>query len=72
MANNGYDREMALEAVANDKADLIAVGRPFIANPDLPRRWQMNGPLNKGDTDTYYGGGREGFTDYPALEQAKV
>ncbi|SFG47229.1 alkene reductase [Sulfitobacter dubius] len=72
MANNGYDREMALEAVANDKADLIAVGRPFIANPDLPRRWQMNGPLNKGDTDTYYGGGREGFTDYPTLEQAKV
>ena len=72
MANNGYDREMALEAVANDKADLIAVGRPFIANPDLPRRWQMNGPLNKGDTDTYYGGGREGFTDYTALEQAKV
>ena len=72
MANNGYDREMALEAVANDKADLIAVGRPFIANPDLPRRWQMNGPLNEGDTDTYYGGGREGFTDYPTLEQAKV
>ncbi|HIF78440.1 MAG TPA: alkene reductase, partial [Sulfitobacter sp.] len=70
MANNGYDREMAIEAVGNDKADLIAVGRPFIANPDLPRRWQMNGPLNEGDTDTYYGGGREGFTDYPTLEQA--
>ena len=70
MANNGYDREMAIEAVDNDKADLIAVGRPFIANPDLPRRWQMNGPLNEGDTDTYYGGGREGFTDYPTLEQA--
>ncbi|MAP13510.1 alkene reductase [uncultured Sulfitobacter sp.] len=70
MANNGYDREMAIEAVDNDKADLIAVGRPFIANPDLLRRWQMNGPLNEGDTDTYYGGGREGFTDYPTLEQA--
>ena len=72
MANNGYDRKMAIKAVAEDKADLIAVGRPFIANPDLPRRWQMNGPLNEGDTDTYYGGGREGFTDYPTLEQAEA
>ncbi|NUH66300.1 alkene reductase [Sulfitobacter sp. S0837] len=68
MANNGYDRDMAIEAVAKGEADLIAVGRPFIANPDLPRRWQMNGPLNEGDSSTYYGGGREGFTDYPALE----
>lgn len=69
MANNGYDREMAMRALANGEADLIAVGRPFIANPDLPRRWEMNGPLNEGDTATYYGGGREGYTDYPALEK---
>ena len=69
MANNGYDREMAIDAVARGEADLIAVGRPFIANPDLPRRWQMNGTLNEGDSDTYYGGGREGYTDYPALEK---
>tara|TARA_R110002049_G_scaffold10127_1_gene50181 strand:- start:145225 stop:146319 length:1095 start_codon:yes stop_codon:yes gene_type:complete len=68
MANNGYDRQMALDAVAQGRAELVAVGRPYIANPDLEQRWKEDAPLNEGDTDTYYGGGREGFTDYPALE----
>lgn len=70
MANNGYDRQMAIEAVAKGEADLIAVGRPYIANPDLARRWELDAPLNEGDSDTYYGGGREGYTDYPMLEEA--
>ena len=69
MILDGPQAEAALQA---GQADLIAVGRPFIANPDLPRRWLMNGPLNEGDTDTYYGGGRKGFTDYPTLEQAEA
>ncbi|WP_172294169.1 alkene reductase [Pseudoruegeria sp. HB172150] len=70
MANNGYDREMAMKAVESGKADLIAFGRPFIANPDLVERLKRDAPLNEGDRDTFYGGGAEGFTDYPALEVA--
>ena len=70
MANNGYDREMAMAAVASGHADVIAIGRPFIANPDLVKRYRQNAPLNEGDQSTYYGGGREGYTDYPFLEEA--
>lgn len=70
MANNGYDREMAIKAVASGHADVIAIGRPFIANPDLVKRYRQNAPLNEGDQSTYYGGGREGYTDYSFLEEA--
>ncbi len=72
MANNGYDRAMAIDAVAQDKADLIAFGRPFIANPDLVRRLVADAPLNDGNQKTYYGGGREGYTDYPTLAEEKA
>lgn len=67
IVNNGYDRDLAIEAIANGRADLVAMGRPFIANPDLPRRLRENAPLNAVDTDTLYGGGEHGYTDYPAL-----
>jgi N-ethylmaleimide reductase len=72
MVNNGYNREMALDAVASGRADLVAVGRPFIANPDLVRRWRENAPLNTPDSKTFYGGGAQGYTDYPALDQDTV
>ena len=49
-------------------ADLIAVGRPFLANPDLPERWKTNAPLNEPDYDTFYTAGEKGYTDYPALK----
>jgi N-ethylmaleimide reductase len=68
MANNGYDRQMALDAVASGAADLVAIGRPFISNPDLGRRWRENAPLNALDTKTLYGGGARGYTDYPTLD----
>ncbi|MDO6585004.1 alkene reductase [Salipiger sp. 1_MG-2023] len=68
MANNGYDRQMAQEAVTSGAADLVAFGRPFIANPDLVDRLQRRAPLNTGDQASYYGGGASGFTDYPTLE----
>ncbi len=68
MANNGYDRDMALQATANDDAEMVAIGRPYIANPDLVERYRQDAPLNAGNGDTYYGGGREGFTDYPTLD----
>ena len=49
------------------KADLIAFGRKFIANPDLPERLRLGGPFNIDDPATYYGGGEKGYTDYPSL-----
>jgi N-ethylmaleimide reductase len=67
MANNGYDRQMAIDAVASGRADLVAFGRLFIANPDLVARLQADAALNPLDTDTLYGGGAKGYTDYPAM-----
>jgi N-ethylmaleimide reductase len=67
MTNNGYARETAMEAVASGHADLVAFGRPFISNPDLVRRLRESAPLNELRVDRLYGGGAEGYTDYPAL-----
>lgn len=69
MGNNGYDRQMAIDTVENGAADLVAFGRPYIANPDLAERLERDAPLNEGDSDTYYGGGEKGYTDYPFLEE---
>lgn len=68
MANNGYDLDLALAARADDTADLIAFGRPFIANPDLVERLRLVAPLNTPDPATMYGGGAGGYIDYPALK----
>ncbi|WP_158883818.1 alkene reductase [Rhodanobacter sp. L36] len=68
MVNNGYDRAMAIDEVASGRADLVAFGREFLANPDLPRRLRENAALNKPDPKTFYGGGAEGYTDYLALD----
>lgn len=67
MLNNGYSRELAVDTVANGKADLIAFGRPFISTPDLVRRLREDKPLNELRADKLYGGGAEGYTDYPTL-----
>lgn len=71
LANNGYDRETAIAAIDQGRADLIAFGRPFIANPDLVARLAENAPLNALDPNTLYGGGAEGYVDYPALEPGR-
>ncbi|WP_228943277.1 alkene reductase [Nocardioides sp. Leaf374] len=72
IANDGFGtvttKEDAQRILDQDLADAVAVGRLFIANPDLPRRWQTDAPLNEPNPDTFYGGGAEGYTDYPALE----
>lgn len=68
MANNCLTREMALAARAGNSADLIAFGRPFIANPDLVERLRRNAPLNELDAATLYGGDAHGYTDYPFLD----
>jgi N-ethylmaleimide reductase len=69
MANNGYDINMAKAAIAEGRADLIAFGRPFIANPDLVARLHSGMPLASLDAKTLYGGGAHGYTDYPAMAQ---
>ncbi|WP_417673224.1 alkene reductase [Pseudodonghicola sp.] len=68
MANNGYDRQMALDAIETGAADLVAFGRPFISNPDLVARLEQDAPWNELDRATLYGGGAKGLIDYPALE----
>lgn len=68
MANNIYDRASAIDAVETGAADLVAFGRLFIANPDLVERLARNAPLNEPQPATFYGGGAEGYTDYPALD----
>ncbi|WP_027994867.1 alkene reductase [Simplicispira psychrophila] len=67
MVNNAYDKAMAEQALAAG-ADIVAFGRPYIANPDLVERLQRNAPLNTPDRATFYGGGAEGYTDYPTLD----
>ena len=72
MANNGYNREMAINAVASGRIDLISFGRLFMAHPDLVRRLKENAALNPlMDSSTFYGGGANGYTDYPTLDQVK-
>lgn len=67
MVNNGYDRELAMDAVSSGRADLVAFGKAFISNPDLVRRLRENAALNEWDSTTFYGGGEKGYLDYPAL-----
>lgn len=72
IANDGFGtvttRESAQAILDDDLADAVAVGRLFLANPDLPRRWATGAELNEPNPATFYGGGAEGYTDYPFLE----
>jgi N-ethylmaleimide reductase len=65
--SGGYDAARAESDLAAGKADLIAVGRPLLANPDLVERWKTGAPLNAPDMDTFYTPGAKGYTDYPVL-----
>jgi len=67
IANNGYTRDMAIDAIASGRADAIAFGRAYIANPDLVQRLKLNAPLNAAVPKTFYAPGAVGYTDYPAL-----
>ncbi|MEP9363959.1 alkene reductase [Nocardioides sp. CN2-186] len=71
IANDGFGkittREKAQAILDQDLADAVAVGRLFLANPDLPKRWETGAELNEPDEATFYGGGAEGYTDYPSL-----
>jgi 2,4-dienoyl-CoA reductase-like NADH-dependent reductase (Old Yellow Enzyme family) len=67
IANERFTRESAREALAAGKADAVAFGKLFIANPDLPARLLSGAALNTPQTDTFYRGGASGYTDYPTL-----
>jgi N-ethylmaleimide reductase len=69
MVNNGYDRQMAIDAVASGCVDLVSLGRLFLANPDLVERFRKGAALNPlMEPATFYGGGAHGYTDYPTLD----
>ena len=67
MLNGGCNPETGNAAVASGAADLISVGMPFIATPDLVRRYAEQAPLNAPDPATIYSGDAHGYTDYPSL-----
>jgi N-ethylmaleimide reductase len=67
----GFDGDTAEEWLELGRADLIAFGRKFIANPDLPLRLRRRLPLNEDEPATYYGGGEHGYTDYPSVPQER-
>ena len=68
--NSDYHLADASAALASGRADAIAFGRPFLANPDLVARLKANAPLNQPDPETFYTQGAEGYTDYPTLDRA--
>lgn len=67
LANNGYDLSLATARLEEHRADLFAFGRPFISNPDLVERLKTGAPLAPLNPETLYGGGAEGYTDYPTI-----
>jgi len=67
MANGSYDKVRGNAVIASGQADCVAYGVPFIANPDLVERFRQDASLNAADPNTFYGGGEQGYTDYPTL-----
>ncbi|HTH59015.1 MAG TPA: alkene reductase [Paraburkholderia sp.] len=70
IANERFTLDSAKQVLAAGEADAVAWGQLFIANPDLPRRFALNAPLNTPDPKTFYADGEVGYTDYPVLEAA--
>ena len=70
--NGGYDRARAEEALASGQADLIAIGRPLMANPDYVARIKQNAPLAPVDFSTAFLPGPKGYTDYPVLVEVQA
>ncbi|UWQ21059.1 alkene reductase [Jannaschia sp. W003] len=71
VVNGGFEPADAAEWIAEGRADAVSFGRLFIANPDLPRRIAEGAPLNEPDQSTFYGGGAEGYVDYPTLARTR-
>jgi len=69
IANTAYDKTKAEEELEKGIAQLISFGTLFLANPDLPERFKKDAPLNQPDRATMFGGGEEGYIDYPFLNE---
>jgi N-ethylmaleimide reductase len=67
IAAGGFNHGSGEQVLAAAQADLVAYGRPFLANPDLVARMKADAPMNEIDMDTFYTPGAKGYTDYPAL-----
>ena len=67
IVNEGFTKDSANAWIAAGKADAVAFGVPFIANPDLPARLKADAPLNEPHPETFYSKGPVGFIDYPTL-----
>lgn len=65
MINNGFDHATGNEVINRGEADLVAFGRLFISNPDLPERFKAGAELDMPDQNTFYVGGEKGYIDYP-------
>lgn len=72
ITNGGYDRSKGDSILANGNADLVSLGKLFIANPDLPKRFELNAQLNTPDPKTFYSYDEKGYIDYPFLTQQSV
>lgn len=74
IANGGFTKESGNVILAEGNADLVSFGKPFLANPDLPKRFELNAPLNSPNPKTFYGQGSHqpeiGYTDYPFFDRA--
>jgi len=68
IANEKFTKESAQQVLDAGEADAVAWGQLSIANPDLPRRFELDAPLNQPNPSTYYAEGETGYTDYPVLE----
>ncbi len=71
MINGGFTQETGNRIIASGEADMVAYGVPFIANPDLPNRFELNAELAKADQSTFYVPGAAGYIDYPVLQEAE-
>ena len=70
ISNEEFTKESAEALLEEGKADAIAFGKLYIANPDLPERFAANAPLNEPRPDSFYNGGAEGYTDYPFMNDS--
>lgn len=68
MVNGGFTRETGDEVIVSKKAELVSFGVPYLANPDLEKRFELGAELNVANQETFYGGNELGYTDYPALK----
>ena len=72
IANEKYTQRQAEQVIEAGEADAVAFGKLFIANPDLPKRFQTGAALNEPVVETFYTHGAEGYTDYPAMVEEPV